>query len=543
MEMNKLISVSLTAWLALMTFGIRPVDAQPAYYVERSFGTVGTNVGQLSSSSFRLAQGGSNLIFCADGTNIKVFTTSGQYVRQWNTSHPQGDIAASSNEVFYLYGNVICYDLTGGVLRTISTGAGKDIRYDERADELYILRDTSVAAYSRSGTLLRVWGSAGSGPGQIAGAGGLAILRDSIAVGDNDGIELFSKSGAFIRQAFRGGGSNRTSLDATVDQYVLWTGNSVNHIHCLNPRSGIDTIAQASAPVSLSQANLSARDNTIVANNKQWPSSAGVINVLRRGYRSMGGNAYSNPPLPEITNMERREGSSIVDIDYTVTDLDSASVSVGALGILSSNASLASVLPMKTLVEGTSTNRGGGIIPGQTRRLSWDAGADMPQTNYSTIRFRIMAEDERPALGFSFITVPASGTDGSFLIDQSPLLATNDLLNLWMWLVATNDNTVVFSNGTLTASGGAYSGQLLASGTVTTATGRQFLFARLGVREATPAEIGRATTGTTPGVTNRFASRNQIGLIPAAVNEISFDTGSGLSPTNAARGVWVVPLP
>jgi hypothetical protein len=80
-------------------------------------------------------------------------------------------------------------------------------------------------------------------------------------------------------------------------------------------------------------------------------------------------------------------------------------------------------------------------------------------------------------------------------------------------------------------------GQSYAQGTSTTAAGRAYLFDKLGLREATSAEVLRAKEAGTPGVINRWDPKNRrVGPDerPAKVNSYGFDTG--------ADGFWVVPV-
>jgi len=76
----------------------------------------------------------------------------------------------------------------------------------------------------------------------------------------------------------------------------------------------------------------------------------------------------------------------------------------------------------------------------------------------------------------------------------------------------------------------------LAFDSVTTKNGREFLINRLGLREATAAEILRAKEAGTPGVINQWTPKLQVGPgeRPVAVNAYGFDTGGS--------GYWVVPL-
>ena len=76
----------------------------------------------------------------------------------------------------------------------------------------------------------------------------------------------------------------------------------------------------------------------------------------------------------------------------------------------------------------------------------------------------------------------------------------------------------------------------LASGASTTIAGRAFLFQKMGLREATAAEVTRAKEAGTPGVVNQWDPKLRVGPDerPAKINAYGFDTG--------ADGYWVVPV-
>jgi sugar lactone lactonase YvrE len=77
---------------------------------------------------------------------------------------------------------------------------------------------------------------------------------------------------------------------------------------------------------------------------------------------------------------------------------------------------------------------------------------------------------------------------------------------------------------------------ILAMGSTTTKLGRDFIFQRMGLREATAAEVTRAKEAGTPGVINQWEPKFKVGPDerPAKVNAYGFDTG--------ASGYWVVPV-
>ena len=92
---------------------------------------------------------------------------------------------------------------------------------------------------------------------------------------------------------------------------------------------------------------------------------------------------------------------------------------------------------------------------------------------------------------------------------------------------------VVGPGGTFTSTSGTE--------TRTTFPGRAWLFAKLGVREATFDEIQKARLATaTSGSPNRFTpgAAQKMGELPKALNEWTFDSGD-----YGSDAWWVVPLP
>jgi DNA-binding beta-propeller fold protein YncE len=77
---------------------------------------------------------------------------------------------------------------------------------------------------------------------------------------------------------------------------------------------------------------------------------------------------------------------------------------------------------------------------------------------------------------------------------------------------------------------------ILAMGSTTTKLGRDFIFQRMGLREATAAEVTRAKLAGTENTINQWEPKFKVGPDerPAKVNAYGFDTG--------AEGYWAVPV-
>ena len=78
----------------------------------------------------------------------------------------------------------------------------------------------------------------------------------------------------------------------------------------------------------------------------------------------------------------------------------------------------------------------------------------------------------------------------------------------------------------------------LAFNSITGPEGREYLFSKMNLRQATTAELTRAREAATPGVVNKFTPGFKVGPgeRPVKVNEYGFDSDS-----NSASDYWVVP--
>ena len=90
-----------------------------------------------------------------------------------------------------------------------------------------------------------------------------------------------------------------------------------------------------------------------------------------------------------------------------------------------------------------------------------------------------------------------------------------------------------FKNGDFFQSAGDFCYSI---GNTSTRFGRNYLLQRMGLREATDAEVSRAKEAGTPGVINQWEPKLKVGPDerPAKINAYGFDTG--------ADGYWVVPV-
>jgi hypothetical protein len=373
-------------------------------------------------------------------------------------------------------------------------------------NKLYVLDqgNARIQVFDHQGNFLSMWGSQGTGAGQFQAAFGIAagnghvIVVDS-PVGNRQRLQLFTDAGVFVKSV----GSPATANFIIQNERFAYSPDGL----FTAVSSGIGTTNQGPLyDQSLEVVGFLPRPTQIlgVPNGRFGGAflrsgdfcavNGADVWLMERRHSSTDNPVVRNIlPQPEVIRSVQRPASTLVDIDYKVIDPDSATVEVAALAFVNGGNSLADLLRVATLVEGTAAHVGPGQVPNEVKRLTWNAAADW-STEFGEVQLEILAKDQRDLLGIHSITVPASGQTASFEASARPVEDT-DLLSIWYWLIATGDPEVALISGEVRGVGGTYDGQVLASGTITSAQGRSYLYARLGVREITTQELTSLQSG------------------------------------------------
>ncbi|MDF7822642.1 6-bladed beta-propeller [Pontiellaceae bacterium B12227] len=475
-------------------------------------GSIITNFGQGLFTQPRCMAYHSGKLFVVDShTMIRVFSADGNTVTNWGDS-----------------GN------SNGEFNSLSRIA---------ADEDYVYTvegaDNRVQVFTHDGDFVRKWGSPGTEfPGQFISPSAIAVDRQYVYVADsyalqigNRRIQVFDKEGNFIRM-WNFPWTLPGCLAVDENNVYLTGGNPGSWIFIFDKQGNeLDVFSDGSF------------NNIAVVNPYTYVTTGtlGLIRVFKRVNRTLGELEQNAPPLGSILNVVQREGTRILDIDYLVSDPDDTNLTVYTSAFFiepGAVPSLDNVIPMHSFIEGTATNQGGNIGTEKTYRLSWDMetdGVGNHISDYGNLKVSLLVHDNRDHLDLHLLHLPAIGTNEALVINRTPLFDP-DLLPVWFWWLASGDTNISLSAGNAYGEAGVYTGQVLASGTNTTALGRKYLFDRLGYRSATDAELRYAREATTPGSITKRPARQEPPFNNAMVNEFNFVT----EPTN---GWWVVPLP
>lgn len=511
-------------------------------------------------------------VYQKDGTFV--FSITNNFGNGQSFSQPRGMVFGSDEKLYIAdsgRNKVFVFSATGAFDRQIGEGSGSgpgqmsgsiDVGVS-RSGEVFVLESARVSVFSTDGTFLRSWGGYGTLDGQLVNPRSIAVSpKGQVYIcqqGQNNypqysKIKVFSQDGLYIREMSiqytttfveRGPCSIRFDdsglMHVVVAPDAAWStyynyDQSVYSLVC-NPEGGV---------ICLFPYSFAGADGNWLA----WPCSAvgrdGTIRVFCKKYcqgieyrlalREPWLSQRNAIPQPTATRITQRANSSLVDIEYSVTDMDDTVVTAAILIFTNATQSLANCLRMPTLVENTSANLGTGVLANVTNRLTWNAGADWT-TSLGSYRVAVLAKDCRQKLlDLHYLDLPAEHGMPALRISRSPLIE-NDFVQVWWWLLATGDTDIRLVNAKVYGNTGSYDGVQLWDGTTTSASGRAYLLAKMTLREATTAEVTWAKQASTVPTVEQWSPSFSVAGRPGAVNEYGFDTGNW-----GANAWWVVPL-
>lgn len=428
-------------------------------------------------------------------SRVKVYDQNGTFIRQWG--------AAGSADGQFSFG----------------TQTGPTMLAMDRNDQVYVADpgNTRVQVFDTNGTFLRKWGQLGALPGQFP-----AGTPTHIAVSSDDrvyagagyyagnGPKIFDTNGNYLK-------TYSFPPYATVTEPFTTSGDGLIY-HIENGYFDIADFNRYFSVTIFGSDNLRSSDAAFSKRGDLYCVSGTHVSIFKREYESSKNFLTTAAiPQPVVLSANQRAGTSLLDIDYKVTDADSPTVTTGLLAFRKSpnneiggTVLFGEAVVMSTFMEGTAGNVGANQPTGVTRHATWNMPADWA-VDYADIQVEALAKDSRNLMGVHWITVPASGGNPAFQVSSKPVTDA-DLNNLWFWFLATHQGTTLSSAlnvplglylGKITGNTGIYSGASLAEdvpgnyGTTarTNPSGRLFAYEKMGVRAITGSELVRAQAG------------------------------------------------
>ena len=479
----------------------------------------GTQFGSPNSTSLRSIAIGSGGVFVAEinggnPTKVLKFTEAGTFVKSFDTTFtyilgiacdPAGNVYVLDRAAPFVKkfdangvaGTTWGTAGTGDGQFTLTGSTGTTMIATGKDGAVYVCDpgNTRIQVFDGTGTFQRKWGDAGTLPGQFA-----ANKPTEICVSNDNRVyasigKIFDTSGNYLTM-YNSVGSPYNVYAVAGDGMFLtnYAGWTFGHPSGL---TGDDYDGNLFTP-AVSPSALSAFSKR----GDLFTVTGTKVYVYKREYRDAPG--FTAPPAipqPIVVAAAQRPATSLMDIDYQVTDTDSPTVSTGLLAFKTGGFNLGQVVVPRTFVEGTSANLGDNQPRDTLLRVTWDMAADgLADTN---LAMEVLAKDTRNLLGVHWINVPASGGDPAFRGSYAPITDTQ-LHDLWLWFAAARQEVNLTASGdattaTIAGTTGTYAGRVLAtsnsSTTTTTSIGRAFAYERMGVRPISGAELARAQAG------------------------------------------------
>ena len=462
-----------------------------------------TDVGGLAVDS-----DGSLYVFDQGTALVKVYSSAGTLTRSW------GGIGTS---------NTLLSGTSGYMVNAIAVDASKNVYVADWGNR-------RLQVFDGTGTYKQTIGQQGDLPGQFQnGPAAVACAPDgSLLAYDTPfnwyHISRFSPAGVFQQRS-----AQYTGFNLNEQMYFVAVAGFGGDRSFAISRDGLalvgaetshsSTIAGASRVFQVNSLSLvgyaaypayvTTRGAAFDAAGNVWAVRDKAVECLERRMRFDAHKPIKALPQPAVLKVSQQAGSSVVDVDFTVTDNDSPAVDTAMVTFVGGSRTWSTLVVPKTFPTSSSGVLGAGVPTGVPLRASWNAAADMPGQNFTSLAFEILAKDDRDYVGVHYVTIPADGFNPAALKVSNSPVADADLWDLWLWLLAKGDTRLSVASGkvTLTTEGQTYisgapallSGTSLANtvhnGTLTTTQGRQFAYKLLNCRPITAPEKVRALGG------------------------------------------------
>jgi sugar lactone lactonase YvrE len=151
-------------------------------------------------------------------------------------------------------------------------------------------------------------------------------------------------------------------------------------------------------------------------------------------------------PYPMLISAGQQFQSTNLDISYKVTDADDANITTGMLALVDGQNSFDKIIIPKTFIGDVTGKIGQSVDVNVTHSISWDMPQDW-NVAVGNVKLEIFAKDDRELIDLHLVTIPADdGNATPLTINRFPL-KDSDFLDVWHYLLATQDPGVKLENG------------------------------------------------------------------------------------------------
>ena len=432
---------------------------------------------------------------------IQSFDHNGSYVNtigSYGTSNIDPYDFAITDEGTYLVADihddrVLEFDENGTTLKIIATRGNLDGQVNDprsvtiHQNKIFVSDGANhrVQAFDRNGTyLFKIGGvGSGSGNGQFNQPYGLLIspLNNEIYVADryNHRIQVFDLNGSFLRKFGSQGNlegqfnqpldlelnddgslcvlshaNNRLINVTSSGEYLSHWNTSGGSLHVANLNNGLTGITWGSY-IGVYESNgfrvrhwnksgghassiMGLNDGSIVLLNRDHDEFA----IYKQTFRTVRPSNSKEIPLPEIISVKQLENSNYLEISYRINDADSTHVEAAMLGFVDGGEDFSKLIVPKTFIGSIQGKLDNNVSTNQTHSVVWDAAADW-NVGFGEIEMAVLAKDDRDLLNLHFLSIPISETNASNLVINRSPLTDSDLLPLWYWQLAKQNQNLI----------------------------------------------------------------------------------------------------
>ncbi len=490
------------------------------------------------------------------GVGVEQYGLDGQFIRTWAASFGNlSGLASDADGAVYAFdlpnAKVSVFGSDGSLIRSWGSAGAGDGQFSATsgymvhaiavdADKNVYVSDwgnSRIQVFDQQGAFLRKFGTVGDLPGQFkAGPAAVAVsAQQEVLAYDSTAnwyhVVRFSRQGSYLSRtpqntigyheqfssnlvfggAIFGFGGDRVFCSGSDGVLAVGAEKEDNGGNSVIP--GTTRLLSTGAYSLLGAASFPTyvvtRGGAFDRAGNLWAVRDKKVECLERRMRFDMHKPIKSIPQPVVLGASQPAGSQTVDIDYQVSDSDSASVSAAIMAFVGGTRSFSRLVVPKTFTSSTTGKLGAGVPTGVPHRVSWNAPADLAGQTFANLAFEVIAKDDRSELGVHYVVIPPDANNPTSLRISNKPVQEDDLADVWYWLLASGDSRVSLSGGSvaLTVAGQSYvsgaptplTGTNVANvahnGTVSTLQGRAFVYKMVNCRPVTAAEKTRALAG------------------------------------------------